>query len=546
MPFVQAKCPECGGMLAVDADKKAANCQFCGEAFIVQEAINNYNTYNETINNYNTTHQYGDGAVVNVYENKSKDFVIEAGVLKEYHGESADIIIPDNVTQIGCKAFAGSGIVSISIPQSVVKVEFDAFAGCEKLSKVIYNGSFVEWNAIDFVTNGASMQTSNPNLYAENLYINGEYIDESFIIPDGIEKIGKACFCGCVNLNTVIIPNTVKEIGDLASQNCVNLNSIEIPNSVKKIGRQAFSNCSKLLNITLSNGLESIEYRAFYNCSSLQGLEIPDSVRIIDSYVFENCKFNWIKIPGNVLKNFLIQLPYTKDIKITLPQTIEELILTNRFSDEDTEKEIEGRKHNILSYLSNLIRIKINDGITSIGSRAFFDCKKLNEISLPKTLLEIKSSAFSCCESLEYIFFPDCTRTIEYHTFWGCTNLKCVNLSNDLIKIGDEAFYDCSNLEKINLPNELEYIGFRAFYGCNKLTALNIPNKLSKNIQIDAGRNIEKIRIYGPSIFGNFMGEGAFNEVWKYNKKCQHCGGELKYPLFGDAKCKICGMKKDY
>ena len=46
MPFVQAKCPECGGVLAVDADKKAAVCQFCGEPFIVQEAINNYNTYN--------------------------------------------------------------------------------------------------------------------------------------------------------------------------------------------------------------------------------------------------------------------------------------------------------------------------------------------------------------------------------------------------------------------------------------------------------------------------------------------------------------------
>ena len=54
MPFVQAKCPECGGMLAVDDSKKAANCQFCGEAFIVQEAINNYNTYN--ITNNNTTH----------------------------------------------------------------------------------------------------------------------------------------------------------------------------------------------------------------------------------------------------------------------------------------------------------------------------------------------------------------------------------------------------------------------------------------------------------------------------------------------------------
>lgn len=69
MPFVPAKCPECGGMLAVDDSKKAAVCQFCGEAFIVQEAINNYNTYN--ITNNNTTHNYGEGAVVNVYESQN-------------------------------------------------------------------------------------------------------------------------------------------------------------------------------------------------------------------------------------------------------------------------------------------------------------------------------------------------------------------------------------------------------------------------------------------------------------------------------------------
>ena len=69
MPFVQAKCPECGGMLAVDDSKKAAVCQFCGEAFIVQEAIINNNTY--VTNDNRTTHNYGEGTVVNVYENQN-------------------------------------------------------------------------------------------------------------------------------------------------------------------------------------------------------------------------------------------------------------------------------------------------------------------------------------------------------------------------------------------------------------------------------------------------------------------------------------------
>ena len=43
MSFVQAKCPNCGGFLAVDNEKDAAICQFCNTPFVVEKAINNYN-----------------------------------------------------------------------------------------------------------------------------------------------------------------------------------------------------------------------------------------------------------------------------------------------------------------------------------------------------------------------------------------------------------------------------------------------------------------------------------------------------------------------
>ena len=44
MPFVQGKCESCGGILAVDPSLKAANCPFCGTAYVVQDSINYYNT----------------------------------------------------------------------------------------------------------------------------------------------------------------------------------------------------------------------------------------------------------------------------------------------------------------------------------------------------------------------------------------------------------------------------------------------------------------------------------------------------------------------
>ncbi len=44
MSFVQGKCENCGGILAVDSSLKAANCPFCGAAYVVQDSINYYNT----------------------------------------------------------------------------------------------------------------------------------------------------------------------------------------------------------------------------------------------------------------------------------------------------------------------------------------------------------------------------------------------------------------------------------------------------------------------------------------------------------------------
>lgn len=51
--LVQAKCTSCGAGLEVNPAKETAICPFCGEAYIVEKAINNYNisqAQNVTIN----------------------------------------------------------------------------------------------------------------------------------------------------------------------------------------------------------------------------------------------------------------------------------------------------------------------------------------------------------------------------------------------------------------------------------------------------------------------------------------------------------------
>jgi len=140
MPFTQAKCTNCGANLKVDSSKEAAICEYCNAAFIVEKAINNYNT---------TNHIKAD--VVNVYGGNSIDFVIEAGVLKKYTGAARNVVIPNTVVEIGKRAFAQLKITNVLIPSSVVKIGEKAFVLCTELTDVVISEGVesIELDAFD-------------------------------------------------------------------------------------------------------------------------------------------------------------------------------------------------------------------------------------------------------------------------------------------------------------------------------------------------------------------------------------------------------------
>ena len=126
MPLVQAKCTNCGANLEINNTLDAAVCPYCGAAFIVEKAINNYNTTNHI-----------NARVVNVYGGSSADFVIRAGVLQRYNGAGTDVVIPNNVKTISTSAFNKYGALrSVAIPNSVQTIESYAFHDCTGLTSV--------------------------------------------------------------------------------------------------------------------------------------------------------------------------------------------------------------------------------------------------------------------------------------------------------------------------------------------------------------------------------------------------------------------------
>ena len=68
----------------------------------------------------------------------------------------------------------------------------------------------------------------------------------------------------------------------------------------------------------------------------------------------------------------------------------------------------------------------IAEGVTSIGSYAFDDCKSLTSVTIPSGVTSIGAWAFFNCTSLTSVTIPDGVTSIGWRAFSNCTSLTDV------------------------------------------------------------------------------------------------------------------------
>lgn len=128
---------------------------------------------------------------------------------------------------------------------------------------------------------------------------------------------------------------------------------------------------------------------------------------------------------------------------------------------------------------SNLESVFLSDSVTSIGGSSFSNCTSLTQINLSNNLSEIGPGAFEKCEKLLNIVFPQTLKSIGSAAFYNCSALSSIVFPNNLQSIGQDAFHGCSNIEgEINIPATVKEIGSIAyrnvFDDCYKITAINV------------------------------------------------------------------------
>lgn len=175
MPMVQAKCENCGGILAVDSNLKAANCPFCGAAYVVQDCINYYNSVTKV------EHMHAD--VVNISDESSSEGRLRAAEaymkMKKYSDAEAEY---QRVTKLTPQDYRGwEGLIKSEthefdkrIKSSKTITLLDDYARSVELFSAPGTSDVLLNNYRDFITAQKDKNMEEKAAISEEIRIQGE------------------------------------------------------------------------------------------------------------------------------------------------------------------------------------------------------------------------------------------------------------------------------------------------------------------------------------------------------------------------------------
>ncbi len=370
------------------------------------------------------------------------------------------------VSSIGFAAFRDSAVESIKLYSGITSIGDYAFAGTKKLTTLeipdtcTYIGSHAFDNAgieeLTFADNATLSQI------ADNAFVKTSSLGD-VVLPASVENIGDKAFykSGIHSLKFEKNAKLKKIETNVFAES--SLAEITLPDQMERIDSYAFYNTKALKNIDFGNPEKlSIRSYVFYG-SGIESVTIPKGISYIGEMAFVSCanlqeftvdaENEWYSSENGVLynkkKTTLITYPAGREESVTIPSNTAS-IQFGAFENAKVTK----------------VSFEAGSKLVTIGYRAFYQCTKLTDVTVPESLLSFDSYAFAECSALENVNIQAAKNLVGIYNsaFYGCTKLTGFEIPDTVFEIGDYAFYDCkSATAAIGSDSKLVAVGDHSF-----------------------------------------------------------------------------------
>lgn len=172
---------------------------------------------------------------------------------------------------------------------------------------------------------------------------------------------------------------------------------------------------------------------------------------------------------------------------------------------------------NAFKYCNHLKEIDFGNGVTRIGSDAFYECTALTSVVIPDSVTTIDTS-FNFCENLKTVSFGKGLKSIEGLAFQHCA-LEYLEFPASVINIDENAFIFCYNLINISVDKNNQYYSsdeYGVLFNKDKTRLIKYPvgNRRERYVIPDGVISIEKDAFKGSGgISSIIIGGGANPEI---------------------------------
>ena len=403
------------------------------------------------------------------------------------------VVIPASVTEMGDRPFSGDwALKTVEIKGNVSRLTDSAFSECDALQEVLITGgvetieerAFYNLNSLERVQIAGGLKTIGKLAFwsCDKL--------TTVSLPDGVTSIGEEAFKECSSLTTINLPNSITTIGanafngtkltgplnipsslvslgDNAFHGCGGITgTLVFPAAMENISKNVFAGCSGIEEIILPRGVLTISDGAFNNCSGVQRLWLTNSIQSIGANAFAGMKnLKKVYFSGTISewetgiqwadKGYQIGVAITTNEE-TASGSCGEALTWSLNSAGDLTVSGTGEMASFTAtgapwaeYRDQIKLVILGQGVTSIGSSAFQDCKNLETVSLPGSLTALGKAAFLRCGELTNVKLPASLKSVGEDCFTGCEKLVLL----DLTGVPDEIMELRTSLEgTVTLP----------------------------------------------------------------------------------------------